>query len=288
MKGMTLEQKKIRIQLNHTKCRTQHYTLTVKVETKNRTCFVASKMLTYQLRLSETQREECLRKVRIQQEAEENEKHREIEENIKLLDLREENYKQTEEAREKRKNNKKEMDEENYNNTDVMHKESYNKEMDEENHNSKDVGEEIKEKHIPTFMSLPNITIPPDDSASPPTEGDQSGNRSSGYAIDANNMALQLNAKTTPNTRHVENGDSAEVSLDNSLMVIGGISFLGGLLVMLVLLGIGYMVRRKRRRRGKFNVQQGVDLNFTYGTYSNYYSDYNTVEDTNPYYSSHL
>ena len=85
----------------------------------------------------------------------------------------------------------------------------------------------------------------------------------------------------------IEGKNDGEVNVDSSLIVIGSISFMGGLVVMLVLMGIGYLVRRKRRR-GKFNVQQSVDLNFTYGTYSDYYSDYNTVEDTNPYYSSHL
>ena len=74
---------------------------------------------------------------------------------------------------------------------------------------------------------------------------------------------------------------------ENSLIFIGSMSFAGGLVVMMALLGIFYLVRR-RRRRGKFNIKQAVDLNFTYGTYSDYFSDYNTVEDTNDYYSSHI
>jgi len=151
-----------------------------------------------------------------------------------------------------------------------MHEENNNKtEMNEENHNEErnNKTEEMPENHIPTFASLPSITLP---TKSPKA----SKLKSSQKTIDSSNMIEGVDGNT-------------EADLDNSLIVIGGISFMGGLLVMLVLLGVGYLVRR-RRRRGKFNVQQGVDLNFTYGTYSNYYSDYNTVEDTNSYYSSHI
>lgn len=237
--GQTLQQKKIEIPYSHTKCRTHPLSLTVNMESNSGTCFVASTEVTYKLRLNETQRQECLRQVRIKKEAEESERQREIEEKIKLLE--------------------KEMHKVNYNKTE-MHQENYNEERNNKT-------EKIQENHIPrTFRSLPNITIP---TRSPKA----SKLKSSQNTIDGSTVEGV--------------GDDTEADLDNSLIVIGGISFTGGLLVMLVLLGIGYMVRR-RRRRGKFNVQQGVDLNFTYGTYSNYYSDYNTVEDTNPYYSSHL
>ena len=84
--GQTLQQKKIEIPYSHTKCRTHALSLTVNVESNSGTCFVASTEVTYKLRLNETQRQECLRKVRIQKEAEEREKQREIEEKIKLLE----------------------------------------------------------------------------------------------------------------------------------------------------------------------------------------------------------
>ena len=81
--------------------------------------------------------------------------------------------------------------------------------------------------------------------------------------------------------------ENEKLDTENSLIFIGSMSFAGGLFVMMLLLLIVYLVRR-RRRRGKFKVKQAVDLNFTYGTYSDYFSDYNTVEDTNDYYSSHI
>ena len=72
--GPSLQQKRIEIPYSHTKCRSHPLSLTVKVESNNGTCFVALQLLTFELRLNETQRQECLRKVRIQKEAEEREK----------------------------------------------------------------------------------------------------------------------------------------------------------------------------------------------------------------------
>ena len=152
-------------------------------------------------------------------------------------------------------------------------------EMDDQSEKDKETAlhEDMQQRRnetLRTFQSLPNITMSTESLPNITTE--------SSKALQPN-----VNSLETPNTMEIEGKNDGEVNVDSSLIVIGSISFMGGLVVMLVLLGIGYLVRRKRRR-GKFNVQQSVDLNFTYGTYSDYYSDYNTVEDTNPYYSSHL
>ena len=152
-------------------------------------------------------------------------------------------------------------------------------EMDDQSEKDKETAlhEDMQQRRnetLRTFQSLPNITMSTESLPNITTE--------SSKALQPN-----VNSLETPNTMEIEGKNDGEVNVDSSLIVIGSISFMGGLVVMLVLMGIGYLVRRKRRR-GKFNVQQSVDLNFTYGTYSDYYSDYNTVEDTNPYYSSHL
>ena len=127
-----------------------------------------------------------------------------------------------------------------------------------------------------TLQSLPNISIP----KKPPN----SMKRAQNINLDSNNDTVAEDVVTGKMIAEVVN---EKPEMDNSLIFIGSMSFAGGLVVMMALLLIVYLVRR-RRRRGKFKVKQAVDLNFTYGTYSDYFSDYNTVEDTNDYYSSHI
>ena len=257
------KQTKFEIKYAHTKCRSYSVTLTVEVNIKGKeACYKASSRLTYHIPFNETQQQECLRKVEAEEDAKEREKQgidklRSSEQSDKIITP-------TETIPTRQHHISPKSSEETFGDEEVQSSITFTATV-------KNIRKNGTEPPSRTFQSLPNITIP----------------------------------KKLPNTtKRIENPDTIDEDVEtglmmaeapnekpeteNSLIFIGGMSFAGGLVVMMALLVIVYLVRRRRRRRGKFNIKQAVDVNFTYGTYSDYFSDYNTVEDTNDYYSSHI
>ena len=255
------KQTKLEIKHAHAKCRSHSVILTVEVYIKGKeACYRASSRLTHHIPFNETQQQECLRKVEAAKEAKEREKQ-----GIDKL--------RSSEHKDKIVSPPEALPNRQHHNPKISKETLWDKEV------KSNITEEMKnirkngtEQPPRTFQSLPNITIP----KKPPNEMKRVQNKS-----------LDTIAKNIEADKMMAEAPNEKPDTENSLIFIGGISFAGGLVVMMLLLLIVYLVRR-RRRRGEFNVKQAVDLNFTYGTYSDYFSDYNTVEDTNDYYSSHI
>jgi len=248
------KQTKIDIKFAHTKCRSHSVILTVEVHIKGKdACYKASSRLTHHISLNETQQQECFKKVEAKKDAKV--KEREKQGSDKLKD--------TIDPLGRLPNRQDDIPEKV---GEILRDEKVERNITENTNNttSQAGATQNRTESFPrTFRSLPNITMP----EKPP-----------------NMMKDNTSVPEAENSKIV----AEKLDTDNYLIFIGSMSFAGGLVVMMALLLIVYLVRRRRRRRGKFNVKQAVDLNFTYGTYSDYFSDYNTVEDTNDYYSSHI
>ena len=261
------KQTKLEIKYAYTKCRSHSVILTVEVYIKGKeACYKASNRLTHHISLNETQQQECLRKVVGGKDAKVKEREKQGSDKLKSLE-----QKDTTDTSEKLPNRQDDIPEKV---EEILRDEKVERNITEKTNNITSQAGATKnrtERFPRTFQSLPNITMP----EKPPN-----------MTKKVQNIKPNVSVPEAQNSKIVAEVVNEKLDTDNSLIFIGSMSFAGGLVVMMVLLVIVYLVRR--RRRGKFNVKQAVDLNFTYSTYSDYFSDYNTVEDTNDYYSSHI
>jgi len=256
------KQTKLEIKYAHKKCRSHSVILTVEVHIKGKeACYKASSRLTHHITLN-TQKLECFKKVEAEKEAKVKERKKQGSDKIKdtrdppgrLPNTQDDIPGKVEE---------------------ILRDGKVERNIEEKTNNiTRQAGatKNTTERFPRTFQSLPNITMP----KKPPN-----------ITKKVQDVKPNVNVQEAKNSKRVAEVESEKLDTENSLIFIGSMSFAGGLFVMMLLLLIVYLVRR-RRRRGKFKVKQAVDLNFTYGTYSDYFSDYNTVEDTNDYYSSHI
>ena len=262
------KQSKLDIKYAQTKCRSHSVILTVEVNIKGKeACYKASSRLTRHIPFNETQQQECLRKTKAEKDAKAKERKKQGNDKLKSFE-----QKDTTDTPGKLPNRQDDIQE---NVGEILRDEKVERNITGKTNNitSQAGATQNRTEGFPrTFRSLPNITMP----EKPPNMKKK-----------VQDIKINISVQEAQNSKIVAEVVNEKLDTENSLIFIGSMSFAGGLVAMMALLGIVYLVRR-RRRRGKFNVKQAVDLNFTYGTYSDYFSDYNTVEDTNDYYSSHI
>ena len=262
------KQTKLEIKYAHTKCRSHSVILTVEVYIRGKeACYKASSRLTHHNTLNETQQKECFKKVEAEKDAKVKEIEKQRSDKLKSLE-----QKDTTDTLGKLPDRQDDIPEKV---GEILQGEKVERNITEKTNNMTSQAGATKnttERFPRTFQSLPKITMP----KKPPNTTKR-----------VQDIKPNINVQEAENSKRVADVENEKLDTENSLIFIGSMSFAGGLVVMMLLLVIVYLVRR-RRRRGKFNVKQAVDLNFTYGTYSDYFSDYNTVEDTNDYYSSHI